>query len=149
MHALAGQGIQVGGQGGHEGLAFTGLHLGNVAAVQRDAADDLHREMLHAQHTPCSLAADGECVRQDIVQRFAVGQLLFEGRGLGLQFGVRHGCIFFLQCQHLLGDGVHLFQLPVGEAAKEFFNKGHWSHLINQNSGHTSTRKNGHNNTPI
>ena len=25
-----------------------------------------------------------------------------------------------------------LFQLPVGEAAKEFFNKGHWLHLINQ-----------------
>ena len=132
MHAFAGQGIQVGRQGGHEGLAFTGLHLGNVAAVQGDAADDLHGKVLHAQHTPCGFAADGECVGQDVIGGLAFGQLLLERRGLRLQFGVRHGLIFRLQSQHLLGNGVHLFQLPVREAAKEFFNKGHWLHLINQ-----------------
>ena len=135
MHAFAGQGIQVGRQGGHEGLAFTGLHLGNVAAVQGDAADDLHGKVLHAQHTPCGFAADGECVGQDVIGGLAFGQLLLERRGLRLQFGVGHGLIFRLQSQHLLGNGVHLFQLPVREAAKKFFNKGHWLHLIDQNSG--------------
>ena len=132
VHAFAGQGIQVGGQGGHQRFAFTGLHLGNVAAVQGNAADDLHGKVLHAQHTPCSFAADGECVGQDVIGGLAVGQLLLERRGLRLQFGVGHGLIFRLQSKHLLGNGVHLFQLPVREAAKEFFNKGHWSHLINQ-----------------
>ena len=33
--------------------------------------------------------------------------------------------ILGLQCQHLLGQGVDLFQLSVREAAKEFFSKGH------------------------
>ena len=126
MHALTGEGIQVGGQGSHKSLAFTGLHLGNIAAVQGNAADDLHREVLHAQHAPCGLAADGKGIGQDIIGGLAVGQLLLEHSGLCLQVGIRHGGIFFFQSQHLLGNGVDLFQLPVREAAKEFFNKGHW-----------------------
>ena len=130
MHALAGQGVEVGGQGGHQCFAFAGLHLGDVAAVQGNAAGDLHREMLHAQHTPGGFAAHGKGVGQDVVQRFAVGQLLLESRGLGLQLCVRKGRILGLQCQHLLDNGIDLFQLPVGEAAKEFFNKGHSLHLI-------------------
>ena len=130
MHAFAGQGVEVGGQSCHQRFAFTGLHLGNVAAVQGDAADDLHGEVLHPQHTPGRFAADGKGIGQDVVQRFAVGQLLLQGRGLGLQFGVRQSGVFGFQRQHLLGDGIHLFQLSVREAAKEFFNKGHWLHLI-------------------
>ena len=98
--------------------------------MQGNAADDLHREVLHAQHAPCGLAADGKGIGQDIIGGLAVGQLLLEHSSLCLQVGIRHGGIFFFQSQHLLGNGVDLFQLPVGEAAKEFFNKGHSLHLI-------------------
>ena len=125
VHALAGQGVQVGGQGGHQGLAFTGLHLGNGAAVQGNAAHDLHREVLHAQHTPGSFAADSKGIGQDIIQRLTVCQPLFQGRGLRLQLGIGHRLILCFQCQHLFGNGIDLFQLPVREAAKEFFSKGH------------------------
>ena len=121
MDPLAGQCIQIGGQRCHKGLAFTGLHLGDVAPVQGDAAGDLHREMLHAQHTPCGLAADSEGIGQNIIQRFAVGQLLLQCRSLGLQLGIRHRLILAFQSQHLFGEGVDLFQFPVREAAKEFF----------------------------
>ena len=38
MHALAFQGVEVGGQRGHERLAFAGDHFRDVAAVQDDAA---------------------------------------------------------------------------------------------------------------
>ena len=121
VDTLAGQCIQIGGQRCHKGLAFTGLHLGDVAPVQGDAAGDLHREMLHAQHTPCGLAADSEGIGQNIIQRFAIGQLLLQCRSLGLQLGIRHRLILAFQSQHLFGEGVDLFQLPVGEATKEFF----------------------------
>ena len=84
MHPFAGQGVQVGGQGSHKGLALTGLHLGNIAAVQGNAAGHLYREVLHAQHTPCGFAADGKGIRQNVIQRFALGQLLFEGGSLRL-----------------------------------------------------------------
>ena len=125
MHTLAGQSVQVGGQGCHQRFAFTGLHLSDVAPVQGDASRDLHGEMLHAQHTPSSLTADGKSIRQDLVQRGASSQFFFQGRGLGLQLRIGHGLILGLQCQHLLGQGVNLFQLSVREAAKEFFSKGH------------------------
>ena len=42
VHALAGQRVEVGRQHAGEGLALTGLHLGDVAEVQRRAAHDLH-----------------------------------------------------------------------------------------------------------
>ena len=125
MHTLAGQSVQVGGQGCHQRFAFTGLHLSDVAPVQGDASRDLHGEMLHAQHTPSSLTADGKSIRQDLIQRGAGSQFFFQGRGLGLQLRIGHGLILGLQCQHLLGQGVDLFQLSVREAAKEFFSKGH------------------------
>ena len=131
VHPFAGQGVQVGGQGSHKGLALTGLHLGNIAAVQGNAAGHLHGEMLHAQHTPCGFAADGKGIRQNVIQRFALGQLLLKGGSLRLQVGIGHGLILGFQRQHLFGDGIYLFQLPVREAAKKFFNKGHRSHLIN------------------
>ena len=61
----------------------------------------------------------------DIIQRLAVCQPLFQGRGLRLQLGIGHRLILCFQCQHLFGNGIDLFQLPVREAAKEFFSKGH------------------------
>ena len=42
-----------------------------------------------------------------------------------LQLGIGHRLILCFQCQHLFGNGIDLFQLPVREAAKEFFSKGH------------------------
>ena len=119
MHALAGQRVQVNGQGGHQGLAFTGLHLGDAGAVQHDTTDDLHREVLHAQHTPAGLTADGEGLGQDIVQSFAVCQPLLQRGGHGLQFRVGLGGHFALQRNHLVGDGADLFQLLIGEGTEE------------------------------
>ena len=48
VHALSRQGVEVGGQGGHQGLALAGLHLGDAALVEDDAADELHPVGLHA-----------------------------------------------------------------------------------------------------
>ena len=93
--------------------------------MQRCTAGDLHREMLHAQHTPGSLPADGKSIRQQIIQGLALGQPLLEQRSLALQLCIRHSLVFILQGQHLLGQGGDLFQLPIRKAAKEFFNKGH------------------------
>ena len=44
VHAAGGDRVEVGGQGGDEGLALTGLHLGDVAEVQGRAAHQLHVE---------------------------------------------------------------------------------------------------------
>ena len=75
------------------------------------------------------LAADSEGIGQNIIQRFAVGQLLLQCRSLGLQLGIRHRLILAFQSQHLFGEGVDLFssrseKLPKSFSAKDI---GHTS----------------------
>jgi hypothetical protein len=55
-----GQGVEVDRHRRGEGLALTGLHLGDVAAVQREAAEDLDVVGPLVQHPPGSLADDRE-----------------------------------------------------------------------------------------
>ena len=68
VNALASEGVQVGGQRRDQGLALAGLHLGDLAAVQHDAADELHVEVPHAEHAPSGLAHHRKGVDQQIVE---------------------------------------------------------------------------------
>ena len=88
MHALAGQGVEIGEQGGDQGLAFAGAHLGDLAVVEHHAADELDIEVAHVQHPLARLARHGEGLRQQIVQLGPVGQALPELVGLATQLGV-------------------------------------------------------------
>ena len=120
MNALAGQCIQIGGQGSHQGLAFTGAHLGDAALVQDDAAHHLDTVGAHAQNTPGGLTAGGESFGQNIIQSLAVGQACLQLRGLGLKLGVGQCFIFLFQSIDLIGDGIDGLQLPLGGGSKQF-----------------------------
>ena len=63
VDALAGERVQVGRQRRDERLAFAGLHLGDAAAVQHHAADELDVEVPHVQHAPAGLADHRERFR--------------------------------------------------------------------------------------
>ena len=88
VHTLARQRVEVGGQHTGQGLALTGLHLGDVAEVQRRAAHHLDVEVALVEHPPGRLAGDGERLGQQVVEVVAVGDALLELVGLGPQFGV-------------------------------------------------------------
>ena len=68
VDALAGERVQVGGQGRHEGLALARLHLRDHAAVEDDAADELHVEVPHVEHAAAGLAHDREGLGQQVVE---------------------------------------------------------------------------------
>ena len=85
MHAIAGQGIEIDGERRHQRLAFTGAHLGDGAIVEHHAADQLHVEMAHAQHTLAGLAHRGEGRNDQVIERGALGQLGLELLGAGAQ----------------------------------------------------------------
>ena len=125
MDAVAGQRVEVDRQRRDKGLALAGLHLGDLAAMEHDAADDLNREVTHPQHPVGGLAAGREGVGQDVVQRFAVGQPLFQCRGDRLQLCIRKRLVVILQREHLVRDGTDLFQLLIGKAAENLFEKSH------------------------
>ncbi|CFR80327.1 Uncharacterised protein [Mycobacterium tuberculosis] len=91
VHAVAGQRIEVSGQHTGQGLAFTGLHLGNVAQVQGGRTHHLHVERPLVQHPPGGLAGHGEGLGQQVVEGFwvfLVGQPPLELVGFRPQLGV-------------------------------------------------------------
>ncbi len=63
MDALALDGIEIGRERGDQRLAFAGAHLGDLAAVEHDAADHLDIEMPHPEHAHRGLAHGGEGFR--------------------------------------------------------------------------------------
>ena len=89
VHALGGERVEVDGQGGDQGLALAGLHLGDLAVVQHHAADQLHVEVTLAERALGGLAHHGERLGQQVVQRGAAGQALAELGGLRAQRLVR------------------------------------------------------------
>ena len=86
VHTAAGQGVQVGRQGGRQGFTFTCLHFGNAVGVQHHAADQLDVEVTHAEHTAGGFTDGGERFRQQLLQCFALLQTLTVLGGLRLQF---------------------------------------------------------------
>ena len=119
---LARQGIEVGGEGGHQGLALAGLHLGDTALVEHHAAHQLHPVGPQAQHTPGRLPHGGEGLRQQVVQGLALLQAGLELRRLGGELGVRHGLEVRLQGLDPFHNGVDLLELPLTVGAEKFRN---------------------------
>ncbi len=75
--AAAGQRVQVGRQRGDQRFAFTGAHLGDLALVQDDAADQLHVEVAHAGSAHAGFSDDGKSFRQNLVERLALDAFAF------------------------------------------------------------------------
>ena len=127
VNALTGQRVQIGRQGGHQRFALAGLHLGDAALVQHDAAHQLDGIGAHTQHAVRGLPHGGKGLRQDVVQRLTVGQTLLERRGLGLKLGVGQLPVLVLQGGDLVHDGVDALQLPLAVGAE---NLGKQSHIF-------------------
>ena len=125
MYATPGEGVEVGREHGHQGLAFTGLHFGDAALMQHDAADELHPEGLHAQYTPGGLPRGGKGLGQNVVQGLPCLQPPLELVGLRAQLLVAHGGVCRLQLLNGVGDRIYLFQLPIGIGSEELGKQSH------------------------
>ena len=86
VHALPRERVQVNRQRRDQRLAFAGLHFGDLAAVQDDAADQLDIEVPHVEDAAAGFAHGGEGGDQKIVERRALRDLLLELDGLRGQF---------------------------------------------------------------
>ena len=75
MHAVAGEGVEVGGQRLGYGLALARLHLGYAALMQHYAAQKLYVVMPLAYGALCGLADYGECLRQQVILGLARSSL--------------------------------------------------------------------------
>ena len=108
VHAVAGQRVQVGRQDRGQGLALTGPHLGDVAHVHRRAAHQLDVEMTLAEGALRRLADRGEGLREQVVQRLAIGVTLPELAGHAAKLLVAHRDEVVLDRVDLLGNPLEL-----------------------------------------
>jgi len=113
MHALALKRVEVDRQRCHQGLAFTGTHFGDAALVQNHAADQLHVERAHAEHTLRGLTRGRKSVGQNGVERFATSQRRAKFRGLGLQLLIGKIFVILLDSSNLIGPLAQDFHAAV------------------------------------
>ena len=117
------QGVQVGRQGGNQGLTFAGFHLGNTALMQNNAAHQLHGIGPQAQHPVRCLPDGGKCLR-----RLALGKPVLEFGGLGLQIGLGEVLVSVLHAENFIHSRLDLTDLPLGAGAENFRKQSHrWS----------------------
>ncbi len=120
VHALAGQGVQVHSQGGHQGLALARAHLGNLALVQGHGADELDVVVAHAQHPLGGLPHRGEGLGHEGVEGFPLFQAGLEFVRLAAQLFVAELLEGGLEGVDL-GDGAPVrLQQTIIAAAEDF-----------------------------
>ena len=119
MDALAGQRVEVGREDGNERFALAGLHLGDAALMEHDAADDLHAVRAHAEHAVCGLADSGECLGQELVKRLAGGETVLEFLRLGAEILVGEGAVIVLEGHDGVDQRRELFDLALGAGTEE------------------------------
>ncbi len=85
MSSLALESVEVDRHRGDQRLALTGLHLGDHALMQDDAADELNVEGAHADRSDGGFAHHCEGGYKKVVEGCALFNLLAKLRGLGLQ----------------------------------------------------------------
>lgn len=78
VDALAREGVQGHGQGGHQGLTLARLHLGDLALVEDGPADELDVKVAHAQVALGGLPGEGEGHGEKLVQGSPLLVLLLE-----------------------------------------------------------------------
>ena len=89
MDALGRERVEVGRKRSDKRLAFTGLHFGDFAAMEGDAADQLHVIVTLAERTLRGLADRCKRFRQQVVELGALGEALTEHLGLVAQLFIR------------------------------------------------------------
>ena len=121
MNVRARERVQVERHRRDERLAFTCLHLGDVALVEDDRPHDLDVEVPHAERPLGGLAHGCKRLEDELAQVLPVVQALLELRGLAHELGIGQSLEFRLEGRHvcgLLGQALHA---PPLAHAKDLF----------------------------
>ena len=124
VHALALEGVEVRREHRDEGLALAGLHLGDVAEVQRGRTHDLDVEGPHSEHALGRLAHGREGLRHEVVEGLTLGEPLAELHRHAPQLVVAHRDEVVLDGVDGLGDRLELAQDLAFADAEELVDDG-------------------------
>ena len=94
--------------------------MNEIQKLEDDAADELHTEMLHAQHALRRLTHHGKRLHEQVVQRLAVRVALLELRRLRLQLVIRERLHLRTQGFYLVHKRHDHLQLALAVRPKNF-----------------------------
>ena len=130
VNALAFQRVQICRQCGDKGLAFTGLHFGDIAPVQGGAAHQLHIEVAQSERTLGRLTNGSEGFRHDLIERFAVVDAFLELGGLAFELLVIEGRNLVFQRIGRFGDVLKFLDLSAFAHTQGFVNDIYHNHSL-------------------
>ena len=113
VHALAADCIEITGERRDQGLAFTGPHFGDFAAMEHDTADQLHIIMALSQCPFGRFAYDRESFRQYVVERFTASGPFLERQGFCSKLFVGKGFDCRLERVDRVDHFLHRFYISV------------------------------------
>ncbi len=125
VHALAGERVQIRGQGADEGLALTGLHLGHVTEVQGGSAHHLHVVVALSENALGGLTDRGERFGKQVVQALAVRVPFLVLVGERPQLGVGEVDEVLFDGADLVRDAVQFAQDLAFACTHELVEDGH------------------------
>ena len=79
MNTAPRESIEISGESGHQGLAFTRAHFGNFSLVERHATDELHLKVPLADGADGRRPRRGKRFRQHFIQRVLLSLTLLGG----------------------------------------------------------------------
>lgn len=142
LAVLAGEGVQIERHGRDEGFAFAGGHLRDVAAMQRNAAENLDVERNHvpdhrlpadldlpADQAAAGVLDGGERFAHDVIERFALGETRLEFIGLGAQLVIGELLVLLFDGVDFPDERRHLLEVAFRFRAEYGFENGS-QHLI-------------------
>ena len=118
--AFAGERVQIDGERGDKGFAFTGFHFGDAALVELHAADQLDVVMAHRKDAAAGFANGSEGFDEEIVEGGAVVQLVLEFGGFGGELGVGERFVVGLASVDGFFERLEGLDIPVRFGAEDF-----------------------------
>ena len=125
VDALAGERVEITGQGRDERLTFTRSHLGDSPRVQHHAADQLDVVVTHLERPHRGFAHRRKRIAEDVVERRAVVELLLELARDRAELGVALRFHRVAQLIDPVDVGLEFLQLALVLAAEDFLNQSH------------------------
>jgi len=115
-----GEGVEIDGKSGDEGLSLSGAHLRDLPLVEDDTADELNVKMAQADGPFGRFPDGGEGFGDQVIERFPVGEPFAELDGLVFEGVVCEGGIRRIQRVDLVNQGLELFKRAFGLRANEY-----------------------------
>ena len=112
VDAETGDRVEVRREGRDQGLALTGLHLGDPAEVERGAAHQLHVEVALTERPPAGLADGGERLGEEVVEVLAPLEAAPELVGLRAELLVGEALHVGLERVDLRDDRLQELEFP-------------------------------------